>query len=157
DSESLPYRITGTLLLLYAQPITRLVTLRTDDLSITPDGPSLTFGTDPVPIPEPFAQMLIAHVQDRPNQRGANHASPWLFPSTRAGRHLHPNTVHTRLRALGISNLAARNRAIQDLVMEVPAPIVAKMLGYSDPVATKHATAAAAPFGTYAARDHDPA
>ncbi|HLR94911.1 MAG TPA: hypothetical protein VK053_10320, partial [Jiangellaceae bacterium] len=46
DSESLPYRITGTLLLLYAQPITRLVTLRTDDLSITPDGPSLTFGTD---------------------------------------------------------------------------------------------------------------
>lgn len=156
DSESLPYRITGTLLLLYAQPITRLVTLRTDDLSITPDGPSLTFGTDPVPIPEPFAQMLISHVQDRPNQRGANHASPWLFPSTRAGRHLHPNTVHMRLRALGISNLAARNRAIQDLVMEIPAPIVADLLGYSDAVTNKHAQAIAAPHAQYIGVSREP-
>lgn len=139
--------------MLYAQPITRLVTLRTDDLSITPDGPSLTFRTDPVPIPEPFAEMLISHVQDRPNQRCANHACPWLFPSTRAGRHLHPNTVHMRLRALGISNIAARTRAIQDLVMEVPAPIVAKMLGYSDAVAAKYAAGAAAPMARYALRE----
>lgn len=100
--------------------------------------------------------MLISHVQDRPNQRGANHASPWLFPSTRAGRHLHPNTVHMRLRALGISNLAARNRAIQDLVMEIPAQIVADLLGYSDAVTNKHAQAIAAPHAQYIGVSREP-
>lgn len=149
DAESLPYRITGTLLLLYAQPITRLVALRNDDLLIAPDRLTLRFGTDPVPIPEPFAQMLNSHLHDRPNQRGANTASIWLFPSTRAGRHLHPNTVQMRLRALGIDNLAARNRAIQDLATEVPAPIVAEMLGYSDPVVARHAEAAGASMSRY--------
>lgn len=40
--------------------------------------------------------------------------------------------------------------------MEVPAPIVAKMLGYSDTVVTKHAAAAGAPFGTYVAEEPEP-
>ena len=43
---------------------------------------------------EPFASRIREHLDSRPNLRtGAGTDSPWMFPSTLAGRHLHPNTV----------------------------------------------------------------
>jgi hypothetical protein len=57
-----------------------------------------------------------------------------------------------RLRVLGINLLGARNRAISDLVTEVPPPLVADALGYSHQIAFKHAAAAAQPWARYAGR-----
>ncbi len=71
--------------------------------------------------------------------------SPWLLPSTLAGQHVHPNTLIDRLRDLGVNLLGARNRAIGELVTEVPPPLVADALGYNHQVAFKHADAAAEP------------
>lgn len=65
-------------------------------------------------------------------------------------RWLTRTTVLHRLHTLGIDVLAARNRALQDLGMEVPAPIVAKMVGYSDPIIAKHAEVAGVPMSRYA-------
>ena len=149
QSESLPYRTAGMLLLLYAQPIVRLVTLKTSDLRMTPGGPAICFATDTVPIPHPFSGLLYAHFQSLPKQ-GGEHAD-WLFPSTRRGRHIHANTVMDRLRSLGIDLLGARNRALADLVSEVPPPVVAIMLGYSSQVTHRHSAAAAVPMARYAA------
>jgi 5,10-methenyltetrahydromethanopterin hydrogenase len=55
-----------------------------------------------------------------------------------------------RLRYLGINLLGARNGSIRDLVSEVPATVVARLLGYSDQVTHLHAAAAAAPMARYA-------
>jgi antirestriction protein ArdC len=44
-----------------------------------------------------------------------------------------------RLRRLGINLLGSRNTALQELVSEIPAPLVAEMLGYSDKVTQIHA------------------
>lgn len=54
-----------------------------------------------------------------------------------------------RLRALGINLQGARNTALQALVSEIPAPLVAEMLGYSDKVAQKHAEDAGTTWSKY--------
>jgi len=101
-----------------------------------PDGMSIKLGERPTDVPEPFAELLRTHVAQRPNlQTGAGSDSPWLFPSTLAGRHFHPNTVMHRLRDLGVNLLGARNRPIGELVLAVPPVLVAEALGYSRQVA----------------------
>ncbi len=152
NSETLPYRVAGALLLLYAQPVVRIASLRTSNVVATPSGLRLSLGYEPVDVPEPFAALLRQHLTSRPNLRTGNHGeSPWLFPSTRAGQHVHPNTLMDRLRDLGISLLGARNAALRGLVAEVPAPLVAEMLGYSYQVMDRHAAATAASYARYVA------
>jgi hypothetical protein len=55
----------------------------------------------------------------------------------------------SRLRELGVNLLAARNAALRELVQEVPAPVVATMLGYSHQVTQRHAEHAGARFAQY--------
>lgn len=155
-SESLPYRVAGMLLLLYAQPLVKVVTFPTSIIDDADSGMSISLGkhpTDPTDVPEPFASLLRAHLAARPNLRtGAGPDSPWLFPSSLDGRHLHPNTVMDRLRDLGVNLLGARNRAIGELVLECPPSLVAEALGYSTQVAFLHADKAAEPWARYAGR-----
>lgn len=150
DEQNRPYRVAGVLLLLYAQPLVRVTALKVDAVVSTSSGLGISFGSDPAPLPEPFANLVRQHLSHRPNQRVANADSDWFFPGTRAGKHLHPITVMIRLRNLGIDLLGARNTALRQLVTTAPPPVVATMLGYSAQVAHLHAAAAAAPFGLYA-------
>jgi hypothetical protein len=55
-----------------------------------------------------------------------------------------------RPRKLGINLLGARNAAIQNLVAEVPPPLVAELLGYSYQVTHRHAEITAQPWSQYA-------
>ena len=57
-----------------------------------------------------------------------------------------------RLRALGINLQGARNTALQTLVSEIPAPLVAEMLGYSDQVTQKHAAEVGNTWAEYVQR-----
>lgn len=152
-SESLPYRVAGMLLLLYAQPLVRVVTFPTNIISDCEAGMTITIGERPTDVPEPFASAIRTHLAARPNLRtSAGPDSPWVFPGYAAGRHLHPNTVMDRLRDLGINLLGARNRAIGELVLECPTSLVADALGYSHQVAFLHANRAAEPWARYAGR-----
>lgn len=151
-SESLPYRVAGTLLLLYAQPLVRVARLRADavETSETSGTMRITFGTHPVPVPQPLAELLEGHLRSRPNLRtGSNAVSPWLFPGTRAGQHLHPNTIMDRLRSLGIDLRGARNTALDEHLAITPPPLVADALGYSHQVAFLHADNAGDAWARY--------
>lgn len=153
-SESLPYRVAGILILLYAQPLNRIAALRTDAVDDTQHGPmTITFGKHPVDVPEPFAALLRDHLSNRPNLRtGSNSSSPWFFPGYHAGDHVHVDTIMHRLRQLGLSNLGGRNRSLDELVVECPPPIVADALNYSCQVATKHAANAGESWARYTGR-----
>ena len=152
-SESLQYRVAGVLILLYAQPLKRIAALRTDAVDDNRDPMTITFGKHPVDVPEPFAALLREHLRNRPNLRtGSDSSSPWFFPGNRAGDHVHVDTIMHRLRQLGLSNLGGRNRALDELVIECPPPIVADALNYSYQVATKHAAAAGEPWARYTGR-----
>lgn len=84
---------------------------------------SITLGSHPTDVPEPFASLLRDHLAARPNLcTVAGPDSPWLFPSTLAGRQLDPNAVMDRLRDIGVNLLGARNRAIGELVSNAHPP-----------------------------------
>ena len=55
-----------------------------------------------------------------------------------------------RLRDLGVGLPGSRNTALQELVSEVPAPLVAEMLGYSYQVTQRHAELAGTNWAKYA-------
>ncbi len=149
--DTLSYRVAALLLLLYAQPLVRVVQLPLCAVRIDPAGVEVKLGSEPTAVPEPFAALLIKHVKDRPNLRTVNSTgSLWLFPGGRAGRHLVAQTVMIRLRSLGIDLLGARNATLRELVQQAPAPIVASQLGYSTQVTIKHAAASAQPDQRYA-------
>lgn len=151
-SESLPYRVAGILLLLYAQPLVRVAKLRTDavETSETNGNVRISFGARPVPVPRPFAELLQEHLASRPNLRtGSDTQSPWLFPGTRAGQPLHPNTIMDRLRSLGIDLRGARNTALDEHLLTSPPPLVADALGYSHQIAFLHADNAGDAWSRY--------
>lgn len=81
DSAPLRTRTAAALVLLYAQPVSRIVRLTTDDVINDTGQVSIRFGHPPLPVPEPVATMLLDYMANRTNMHTAtNPQSPWLFP-----------------------------------------------------------------------------
>lgn len=85
-------RVAGCLLLLYAQPVSRLARLTLDDIITGDDGQVfIRLGDPPTPVPEPFAAMLTELAANRVNMNtAANPGCQWLFPGQRVGQPLMP-------------------------------------------------------------------
>ena len=84
DSETLAYRVAGDLLLLFAQPLTRIAALPTSAIAITDNDVHIWLGKEPIPVPQPFADMLINDTGSRyPTSEPPVGWEPaaWLFPS----------------------------------------------------------------------------
>jgi hypothetical protein len=89
--------IAALLVLLYAQPVTKVVTLTTSDITHDNGTLLIRLGDPPAPVPEPFAALLTRYLSSRPNQTTAtNPASSLLFPGRRAGQPL--PVCQTRMR-----------------------------------------------------------
>jgi hypothetical protein len=67
---------------------------------------------------------------------------------------MHPTTLRLRLAAAGIPNITGRTAALCELLLQAPAPVAARMLGYSTTRAEHLATAAGSTWKTYAPGDH---
>ncbi|MEU4396900.1 hypothetical protein [Kribbella sp. NPDC023855] len=145
-------RVIALLILLYAQPLTRIVRLTLADITHDGDHLLIRLGDPPSPVPEPFADIITTYVSGRPNLATAtNPDSQLLFPGRRAGQPIHPTSIRLRLQKLGIPNLNARTRAIRELLLQAPAPVVATMLNYNNQRATRIAAEAGTTYKTYAA------
>lgn len=142
-------RLAGLILLLWAHPLNKIVMLRREDLTVTPDGMLLKLGTTPAAVPEALTEMFWQHLQNPGNHNTANTGTDWLFPGTRAGRHLHPRTLTDRLRVLGIDAQRARNATLRDLTQEVDARTLMDLLDYSPGTIAQHAARAAVPMSDY--------
>ncbi len=148
-------RVAATLLLLYAQPFTRIARLTSDDVLQENGEVQVRLGDPPSPVPEPFARILLAHLDQRPNtMTAANPDSRWLFPGRRAGQPMTPETFELRLRHLGFPILRGRTSAIRHLVLQAPAPVIARMLGYNDDHTTRISEEAGGTWRHYAPGDH---
>ena len=96
-------RVAACLVLLYAQPVSRIVRLTVDDIVRDGAEVSLCLGDPPSPVPQPFAELLVRLAGDRQNMNSAaNPASRWLFPGRRAGQPLNPGTLGPLIAELGI-------------------------------------------------------
>ena len=155
DNLPLRSRVAGSLVLLFAQPVARIVRLTIDDVLQDGDRTALRLGDPPTPVPEPLASLLLAYVADRPNMAtAANPDSRWLFPGRRAGQAMQPEGIRILLRKLDVPAQRGRVTAIRQLVLQMPAPVVAQALGYHHDSTTRIAAEAGSPWSGYAAGDH---
>jgi hypothetical protein len=87
-------RVAAVIVLLYAQPLSRVVRLTVDDIIRDGDQVLLRLGDPPSPVPMPVADLLLSWISNRNNMRTAtNPNSRWLFPGRRAGQPMHPETL----------------------------------------------------------------
>jgi hypothetical protein len=137
DSISLPDRVAGLLVLLYAQRAARITQLTTGNVTITDDGLELLLGQAPIQVPETFGDLLEALVNDRRATATGSQDEIWLYPAPRLGQPLAPRSLLQRLRALGIQATLSRNTALMEMAGEMPAAVITKLLGISLHRATK--------------------
>ncbi|MGW0538701.1 hypothetical protein [Streptomyces sp. NPDC003032] len=155
DDTPLQDRVAAVLVLLYAQPLTRIAQLTIDDVLQEDDEVLVRLGDPPSPVPAPFAGMLLSYLGQRPNTMiASNPDARWLFPGRRAGQPLTPATFELRLRHLDFPTQRGRTAAIRHLVLQAPAPVVARMLGYHDDTTAQLAAEAGGTWQHYAPGDH---
>lgn len=160
DAIPLRLRVAGALLLLYGQIPTKLVELTIDDLSR--DGPHayLALHQHPVILPAALATLIndLARLNTATcaTPRHA-HLRPWLFPGARLGSHLTGGRLTTLLnKELGISIRSGRGSALSTLAGDLPAPVLADLLGLSITAAGRWGAVAARDSAYYVeARTHD--
>jgi integrase len=144
-------RTAAGLLLLYAQPVSRIVRLTLDDLIQDDDQVFIRLGDPPSPVPQPFAALLLDYAAHRSNMRTAtNPRSRWLFPGRRADQPLRPEYLAALVHELGVPTVAGRGAAIRQHVLDMPAPLVADALGYHHVTTTRLAAQAGATWSRYA-------
>ena len=154
DTIELRTRVAAGLLLLFAQPITRIVKLTVDDvMRLGQDSGQdvyLRLGDPPTPVPDPLAGLLLELLNARANMNTAsNPDSRWLFPGGRAEQPLTPGALRQRFQALGLPTIPARTAALSQLVLQAPAPVIAAALGYQDGTAEQHRLAGGGTWSRY--------
>lgn len=135
DGLPLYLRVAACLMLLYAQPLSRILRLTPGDLIRDDDGLSLRFGTPPSPVPEPCAVMIGALEAE-----GAG--TGMLFPGRYLGRPRGYDAVIDALAKAGLPMRNARTASLRQLVVQVPAPVVADALGFHQTTTTRQLAAA---------------
>lgn len=150
-------RVAACLMLLFAQPASRIVRVTIDDITRTDAGQVLIrLGDPPTPVPEPFAALLLQAAAQRDNmQTATNPDARWLFPGRRAGQPLTPGMLGVLLRELGVPAAAGRTAALRQLVLQVPAPVVAQRLGYHQITTHRAVIEAGGTWSRYAGGEHD--
>ena len=107
-------RIAGIIVLLYAQPLTRVVRLTIDDVLHDGETTLLRLGEPASPISAPVASLLQEYIAGRASMTTAtNPASRWLFPGRRAGQPCRPGHLSALLGKVGVPASAARGAAIR--------------------------------------------
>jgi integrase len=155
EQVSLRTRVAACLMLLYAQPVSRLLRLTIDDVIQQEDDVFIRLGDPPTPVPEPFAALLLELADNRENMTTAtNPNARWLFPGQRGGQPLNVGTVLDDLRLLGFSTATARSSALRHLVLQAPAPVIARSLGFHDQTTSRISTEAGKTWNQYAPGDH---
>lgn len=153
DTIALHARIGGLFTLLFAQPLETVVAMRVDQITLTDDGTVLvTFDTVPVEMPPGLDDLLRRHL-DRPGSPSiASTDHGWLFPGRHPGRHLVRETFRGHLARLGVGPGRGRHAAMFALAGQVPAPVLADLIGIADTTAVRWATLAARDWSTYIAQ-----
>jgi hypothetical protein len=157
DSLALRLRVAGALVLIYGQIPTRIVELTVDSLISSQTGTYLHLKDQPVLLPPPLAALALELAALSPSQQSAG-TPAWLFPSTRPGAHLYPGRLSTALnQKLGIFIRPGRGAALAALAADLPAAVLADLLGLSVTTATRWSALVARDNAAYiAARIESP-
>ena len=146
-------RTAGCLLLLYGQPLSRIAVMTTSQITRSGQEMLIRLGRHDVPVPGPLASTITQLINDGRSHRGVGspQQTTWLFPGHLPGRPITPATLGERLRALGIYAQASRRAALLDLAAQLPAAVLADLLGLHENTAAKWMHQAGGDWSRYAA------
>ena len=146
-------RFAGLLVLLYAQWPAAISRLTTSHIEANDGDVRLRLGHEPVVLPEPLAALALHLVDIRQGHAalGDQGTSPWLFPGGQPGRPISAFRLGERLRQLGLRPGESRSTALFQLATELPAALLARMLGIHISVAVAWQRASAGDWTDYAA------
>ena len=146
-------RVAGCLLLLYGQPLSRIAAITTSQVTRRDGQTFIRLGRHDTPIPSPLADAALQLISNGRSYRGVG--SPpttiWLFPGHLPGRPITPARLGERLRAIGIYAQTARRAALLDLAAQLPAAVLADLLGLHQTTAAKWMHQAGGDWSRYAA------
>jgi hypothetical protein len=155
EDSDLVDRVAGCLVLLYGQQLTRISTLRREQVVTGADGTTrLHLGATHIEVPSPLdvlLQRLSAEHRHHSAFSVAGMESPWLFPGSHHGRPMAAATIGQRLRRLGIEPQAARRGALLHLGASLPAAVMARLLGLHATTAVRWVADAGGDWNDYAA------
>lgn len=144
-------RIAGALVVLYAQPLVRIVALTTNDVIVTDTGVHLRLGADALELPDPFSLII----QQLPHRRRASTVEQlptrWLFTGSHANKPMTATSLGTRLRGIGIQPRRFRIAAAEQLTREIPPAMLAGVLGFKIAAISRHTTNTKGQWSNYAA------
>jgi hypothetical protein len=141
--------------LLSAQWPSAVSRLTLDHVHAGDDGAvGLRLGAQPVVLPEPLASLVLQLVATRRGHAvlGEQGASRWLFPGGQPGRPISPEQLGERLRRLGLRPGQARSTALFQLATDLPAAVLARLLGIHVSVAVAWQRACSGDWAAYAAQ-----
>ncbi|HME74265.1 MAG TPA: hypothetical protein VKI00_00985 [Mycobacterium sp.] len=146
-------RLAGLLVLLYAQWPAAISRLTIDHTRTSGGQVLIRLGDEPVVLPEPVASLALTVVANRRGKAavGDPGTSPWLFPGGQPGRPISPYALTERLRQLGLQPARDRSTALFQLATDLPAAVLARMLGIHITVAVAWQRASAGDWTDYAA------
>jgi hypothetical protein len=146
-------RVAGLLILLYAQTPAAISRLTLDHVETAGHAVHLRLGREPVTLPEPLAGLVLGLITRRRGHAalGDHGTSSWLFPGGRPGQPISAYQLAERLRQLGLRPAQSRTTALFGLAAELPAPVLARLLGTHIKVAAAWHHACAGDWTTYAA------
>ena len=146
-------RIAGLFLLLFAWPLNRILRLTHDHIHQLPDGQvTVSFETIPVELPPVVAQLVIQHMRGHSQTSYGAGDTRWLFPGRLPGRPIVTETVRGVLVSHGIHPRASRSAALFSLASQIPAPVLADLVGISNNHAAVWAKLAARDWSNYVTR-----
>lgn len=143
-------RIGGLFTLLFAQPLETIVAMRTDQITLESDGRVLVaFDALPIEMPPGLDELIRRHLARPGSPSIASTDHGWLFPGRHPGRHLVRETFRGHLVAAGVRPGRSRHAAMFALASQVPAPVLAELIGIADKTATKWAALATRDWSEY--------
>jgi hypothetical protein len=146
-------RVAGLLVLFYAQTPAAVSRLTLEHVETAGHAIHLRLGHEPITLPEPLAGLVADLIARRRGHAalGDQGASPWLFPGGRPGQPISAYQLAERLRQLGLRPAQSRTTALFGLATELPAAVLARLLGIHIKVAVAWQHASAGDWATYAA------
>ena len=152
DTLELTDRVAGSLVLLYAQQLTRITAMTTADIVRRADHVTIRLGPHSIDVPPPLAGLIVELIDaGRRRGIGAPLTSPLLFPGHQPGRPLTPSHLGRRLRTIGVPTMTGRRAALLDLAAQLPAAVLADLLGLHPTTAVNWVNNAAGDWNNYAA------
>ncbi|HZW44291.1 MAG TPA: hypothetical protein VFF32_07865 [Dermatophilaceae bacterium] len=144
-------RIGGLFTLLFAQPLSRIVAMKTSQISRIDDTLHVTFRTIAIPLPAPLDTLVTEHLNHRGMSLHGSRGTGWLFPGGSPGRHLNTENIRAQLVQIGMKPYEGRKATLFQLAADIPAPVLGELIGVSNNNAAAWARLASRDWRSYIA------